>query len=78
MKVEKIVNGFLDENCYIISNNEKECLIVDPGSEGEKIVSFIVLVIRNTVTNIKDITAITPAFSIISKVEITWFTIVSP
>ncbi|MBQ4263056.1 MAG: MBL fold metallo-hydrolase [Bacilli bacterium] len=41
MKVEKIVNGFLDENCYIISNNEKECLIVDPGSEGEKIVSFI-------------------------------------
>ena len=41
MKVDTIVNGFLDENCYIISNNDKECLIVDPGSEGEKIVTFI-------------------------------------
>lgn len=31
-----IVNGYLEENCYIIHNN-KEALIVDPGSEEDKI-----------------------------------------
>ena len=35
-----IVNGYLEENCYIIHNN-KYALIVDPGSEGEKIISKI-------------------------------------
>lgn len=31
--------GFIQTNCYIISNATKECLIVDPGGEGEKLVS---------------------------------------
>lgn len=31
--------GFIQTNCYIISNSTKECLIVDPGGEGEKLVS---------------------------------------
>ncbi|MFJ8066726.1 MBL fold metallo-hydrolase [Psychrobacillus sp. NPDC096426] len=33
--------GFIQTNCYVISNAEKECLIFDPGGEGEKIVSEI-------------------------------------
>lgn len=40
LKVLCIVNGYLEENCYIVHNN-KNALIVDPGSEGEKISSKI-------------------------------------
>jgi glyoxylase-like metal-dependent hydrolase (beta-lactamase superfamily II) len=35
-----IVNGYLEENCYIIHNN-KYALIVDPGSEKNKIINKI-------------------------------------
>ena len=40
MNVLCVVNGYLEENCYIIHNNKK-ALIIDPGSDGEKIVSLI-------------------------------------
>lgn len=40
LKVLCIVNGYLEENCYIVHNN-KNALIIDPGSEGEKIASKI-------------------------------------
>ena len=40
LKVLCIVNGNLEENCYIVHNNKK-ALIIDPGSDGEKIVSKI-------------------------------------
>ncbi len=40
LKVLCIVNGDLEENCYIIHNN-KEALIVDPGSEEDKIFKVI-------------------------------------
>ncbi len=40
LKIECIVNGELEENCYIIHNN-KHALIVDPGSESEKIIDKI-------------------------------------
>lgn len=39
-KVERLVVGFLGENCYIVSNNN-DALIIDPGDEGGKIISFI-------------------------------------
>ena len=35
-----VVNGYLEENCYIIHNN-KYALIVDPGSEENKIIKCI-------------------------------------
>ena len=38
--VLKVVNGFLEENCYIIHNG-KNALIVDPGSEENKIINEI-------------------------------------
>ena len=40
MKIDRVVVGSLLENCYIISIDDK-CLIVDPGSEANKIIDFI-------------------------------------
>ena len=38
MKVERVVTGFLEENCYILKDEEnKECLVVDPGDDYKKI-----------------------------------------
>ncbi len=30
--------GSVQANCYLISNSENECLVIDPGGEGEKLV----------------------------------------
>ncbi len=30
--------GPVQANCYLISNSENECLVIDPGGEGEKLV----------------------------------------
>lgn len=40
MKIETIVVGALEENCYILSK-EGEALIVDPGAEAEKIIKKV-------------------------------------
>lgn len=40
MKLHRIVNSFIDENTYIIYENNS-CIIVDPGSDVEKVFSFI-------------------------------------
>ncbi len=40
MQIKKIVTGYLEENCYVIYD-DKKCLIVDPGSDEEKIDKFI-------------------------------------
>lgn len=40
IKVLCIVNGYLEENCYII-HNDKDALIVDPGSESNRIINEI-------------------------------------
>lgn len=36
MKIEKIVVGYLEENCYILIKDNK-CLVIDPGDEYYKI-----------------------------------------
>ena len=36
LKILCIVNGELEENCYIVHNG-KDALIIDPGSDGERI-----------------------------------------
>lgn len=40
MEIDKVIVGELEENCYVISKNNK-CLIVDPGSEFNKIKDLI-------------------------------------
>ena len=40
--VQKIINSLLDENTYIVYNNEnKQALIIDPGSDFDKIIGFV-------------------------------------
>lgn len=41
LKIEKLIVGFLGENCYIVCNNNDDVLIIDPGDEGDRIISFI-------------------------------------
>ena len=38
--VIRVVTGFLKENCYIIHNGI-DCLVIDPGSDQEKILTEI-------------------------------------
>lgn len=38
---EQIPLGPLQTNCYIIANDAKNCLIVDPGGEGEKLIHHL-------------------------------------
>lgn len=41
MKLEQLPLGPLQTNCYLIANSQNSCLIVDPGEEGDKLISFI-------------------------------------
>ena len=40
MIIKKVIVGALEENCYILENNNK-CIIIDPGDEAEKIIDNI-------------------------------------
>ena len=40
MEIERVIVGELNENCYVISK-DKECIIIDPGSEFEKIKELV-------------------------------------
>ncbi|MRX57045.1 MBL fold metallo-hydrolase [Bacillus idriensis] len=41
MKWEQMPLGPLQTNCYLIANALKECLVIDPGSEGRKLIQHI-------------------------------------
>lgn len=41
MNWEQIPLGPLQTNCYIIANEAKNCLIIDPGEEGKKLIQHI-------------------------------------
>jgi len=40
MKIERVIVGPLETNCYIISKNNK-CIVIDPGDEYDKIIKII-------------------------------------
>ena len=40
MEIKRVITGYLEENCYILINNN-DCLIIDPGSESSKIIENI-------------------------------------
>lgn len=39
--IKQIPNGKLKENCYIVSNDSKNAIIIDPGCDEKSIVNFI-------------------------------------
>lgn len=41
LKIDQLELGPVQTNCYIISNEEKECLIFDPGEESEKVLALL-------------------------------------
>ncbi|MBT2726544.1 MBL fold metallo-hydrolase [Bacillus sp. ISL-75] len=41
MKWQQIPLGALQTNCYIVENLDRSCLIIDPGSEGKKLIHLL-------------------------------------
>lgn len=41
LNIKTLSVGPVQANCYIVSNKEKDCIIFDPGEEGDRIVSTI-------------------------------------
>ena len=41
LKINQMELGPIQTNCYIISNDAKECLIFDPGEEAGKVIAFL-------------------------------------
>ncbi len=41
MEIFTLPLGPVQANCYIVVNENKECVIIDPGSQGEEVVNFI-------------------------------------
>jgi hydroxyacylglutathione hydrolase len=41
LKINQMELGPIQTNCYIISNDAKECLIFDPGEEADKVIGFL-------------------------------------
>jgi hydroxyacylglutathione hydrolase len=41
MKWQQIPLGALQTNCYIVENSDRSCLIIDPGSEGKKLINLL-------------------------------------
>lgn len=41
LELDILVVGPVETNCYIVSNNSKEALVIDPGDDSNKIISFL-------------------------------------
>ena len=41
MKIIKLIVGNLQANCFILINKKDECLIIDPGDDGDLIIQTI-------------------------------------
>lgn len=41
MKIEKLVVGNLETNCYLVVNNHDEVIIIDPGDEVKQIIKVV-------------------------------------
>ena len=39
--IKKLILGNMQVNCYVIYNDKKECIIIDPGDIGKKVVNYI-------------------------------------
>ena len=41
MKWKQIPLGALQTNCYLLYNDEKQCIIIDPGAQGEELNGYL-------------------------------------
>lgn len=41
MKIKTLLLGNMGTNCYVISNDKRRCLIIDPGANGKKINNYL-------------------------------------
>ncbi|HIX80693.1 MAG TPA: MBL fold metallo-hydrolase [Candidatus Erysipelatoclostridium merdavium] len=41
MKIKTFVLGVMQTNCYIVSNDENHCMIIDPGAQGKKVAKYL-------------------------------------
>lgn len=41
MEWKQIPLGLLQTNCYVLYNQQKDCIIIDPGSEGDKLITYL-------------------------------------
>lgn len=41
MKIKTFVLGAMQTNCYIVSNDENHCMIIDPGAQGKKVAKYL-------------------------------------
>ena len=39
--IKKLILGSMQTNCYVVYNENKDCLIIDPGANGQKIVKYV-------------------------------------
>lgn len=42
MDLSVIVTGVLEENCYVVYDEQQNCVVIDPGDDSETIIDFIV------------------------------------
>lgn len=41
MKIDMLPLGMVQANCYLLQDNKKNCVVIDPGGQGEKLIDFI-------------------------------------
>lgn len=41
MKIKKLMLGSYQTNCYVVSNDNNECIVVDPGDIGKKVKNYL-------------------------------------
>lgn len=39
--IKRLILGNMQVNCYVVYNDKKECIVIDPGDIGKKIVNYI-------------------------------------
>lgn len=41
MKLKKLILGTMQTNCYVLIQDNQECLLVDPGAQGQKVAQYL-------------------------------------
>lgn len=41
MKIKTLLLGNMQTNCYVVSDDEHHCFIVDPGDNGKKVINYL-------------------------------------